>query len=118
MRKLTNSKSLQRRTILLAGLASCVLLAAAPALADGLVKVDCFGPCNDARPTTLGDICDSFIANSIPVSVACSDTVFQANGGSFACGGATCQEAILGRSILVSRFCQNVANFDAIVTCR
>jgi hypothetical protein len=99
------------------GLAMALAVAApAAAFAEGAVKVECNGACNLVN---LGQVCDSFSLNSIPVAIACDDTAV-GSGSSVTCGnGRTCRPfGSMIRADLVSAYCEDGGGFDAVVTCR
>lgn len=98
---------------LFTALASILLPAAA--LAEGAVKVECWGRCD---LVTLGQICDSYVTNSQPVAVACDDTGFGL-GISRTCGSSTCRPyGTLFRSDRLSDYCLDGGGYDAVVSCR
>lgn len=83
---------------------------------EGSIKVECWGQCNLVN---LGQICDTFSANSNPVAVACDDTTDQGGGLIGPCGSVSCQPyGSLWRSDLLSSYCADGPGFDAVVTCR
>lgn len=87
----------------------------AVASAEGSVKVECFGRCD---LVSLGQACDTFSLNSLPVAIACDDTGVGA-GINVTCGSATCRPfGSIVRSDRVSHYCDDGAGFDAVVTCR
>jgi hypothetical protein len=82
----------------------------------GAVKVECWGDCSRVN---LGNICDSYTPNSVPIAVACDDT---ADPGAYtsdvACGGASCRAyGTLVRGDLLSAYCADGGGHDAIVSC-
>lgn len=96
--------------------AGTVLLLSGHAFAQnhGSVKVECWGYCEGVD---LGQICDTYVADSQPVSVACDDTSVGA-GTSIDCGSATCRPyGSLVRSDLLSAYCDDGGGYDAVVTC-
>jgi hypothetical protein len=98
---------------MLAGIA----IAPVAAFAEGSVKVECNGRCD---LVTVGQVCDSFSVNSIPVAIACDDTAVGA-GTSVACGGGSVVCRPFGsifRSDRVSDYCDDGGGFDAVITCR
>ena len=98
---------------MLAGIA----IAPVAAFAEGAVKVECNGHCD---LVTVGQVCDSFSLNSLPVAIACDDTALGA-GASVACGtgGVVCRPfGSIFRSDRVSDYCDDGGGFDAVITCR
>jgi hypothetical protein len=90
--------------------------AATPAFAArGAVKVECQGNCGNV---TLGEICDRYSVNSLPVQVSCDDAA--KSGGQAFCGPgtATCFSNSYGRTKLLSSFCIDGSGTDALVTCQ
>ena len=104
-------------TGVLAAVAMTVIGAAPAALAEGAVKVECWGNC--AR-VNLGQVCDKYIVNSLPVAIACDDTATPGSGWSSTCGnGATCTAyGVMLRSDYLSAYCADGGGNDAVVTCR
>lgn len=91
-------------------------LTPAVALAEGGVKVECYGRCDLVN---LGQVCDSYSINSIPVAVACDDTGV-GSGTTTGCGaGLTCRSwGNYSRFDALSGYCDDGPGLDAIVTCR
>jgi hypothetical protein len=91
-------------------------LTPAVALAEGGVKVECYGRCD---LVTLGQVCDNYSTNSIPVAVAC-DLTSVGSGVSNTCGaGLTCRPwGSYSRYDALSGYCDDGPGFDAVVTCR
>jgi hypothetical protein len=82
----------------------------------GAVKVECWGDCSKV---SLGNICDSYTVNSVPIAISCDDT---ADPGKYladvACGGASCRPyGTLLRGDLLSAYCADGGGHDAIVNC-
>ncbi|WP_437831026.1 hypothetical protein [Sorangium sp. So ce1153] len=100
-------------------ISSSVGLASLPALAEsyGAVKVECWGNCSLVM---LGEVCDKYVAGSIPVAVACDDTASPGSGVSSTCGsGATCTSyGPVVRSDLLSAYCADGGGNDAVISCR
>jgi hypothetical protein len=96
---------------------SLLAITAGSALAEGSVKLECWGNCGSV---TLRQVCDRFSTTSQPVSIACDDTA--SPGSSFgpqACGGATCYPyGTLSQWDTVGAYCQDGGGNDAIVTCK
>ena|ERR1700704_722893 len=91
--------------------------AAAPAaaLAEGAVRVECWGRCDLVN---LGQICSSYVPGSTPVALACVHPGV-GTGTDVTCGSATCREfGSLLLSDLLSIYCDDGPGYDAIVTCR
>jgi hypothetical protein len=94
---------------------AALAVAPAAALAEGAVKVECWGRCDLVN---LGQICDSYSVGSLPVAIACDDTSV-GSGISLTCGGVTCRPwGSLLRSDPLSAYCNDGPDYDAIVTCR
>lgn len=86
------------------------------AQSQGSVKVECLYRCD---LVDLGQICDTYVAGSQPVAVACDDTSV-GSGTSFQCGSgsATCRSyGSLVRNDLLSAYCDDGGGYDAVVTC-
>jgi hypothetical protein len=95
---------------------SFLALAAAPAFAEGGVKVECWGNCGNVN---LGQICDKYAPNSTPVAVACDDTASPGSGSASACGGSTCiSYGAYWRGDLLSAYCVDAGGNDVVVTCK
>ena len=94
-----------------------LLTSAGPAFAEGAVKFECGLP--GCSATTLGQVCDSYTTNSIPVAIACDDTATPGNGGQVACGGGTCTPwGAMLRTDPVGAYCAAGFGNDVVVTCR
>jgi hypothetical protein len=95
---------------------SLLAITATSALAEGFVKVECNGNCSNVN---LGQICDKYALNSVPVAVGCDDTAWPGSGGSSACGGSTCTPwGAVFRSDPLGAYCADGAFNDAVVTCK
>lgn len=99
-------------------LIALVTTAAAPAaaLAEGAVRVECFGRCDLVN---LGAICSTYAFGATPVALECVHPSAGGNGSNITCGSATCRE--WGSLLLtdpLSAYCDDVVGYDAIVTCR
>lgn len=94
------------------------ILTAAPALAERAVKVECLGDC---AKVSLGQICGKDTAGKDipPVAVACDDAADPGAGTPSGCGnGATCTpNSSLKLTHLLSAYCKDGPDYDAIVTC-
>lgn len=103
---------------LVAMVGSFLALAAAPAFAEGSVKVECQGNC---ATITLGQVCDKFGAGTNPVSISCDDTATPGSGTNTACGtgaGRCTSFGSIVRGDLVSAYCTDGGGNDVVVTCK
>lgn len=99
---------------------SFVALVASPVLAEsyGAVKVECWGNCSSI---TVGQVCDNFAPNSLPIAVACDDTATPGSGSRVPCGssrGSCTPWGSVVRSDPVSGYCADGTNNDAVISCR
>jgi hypothetical protein len=95
---------------------SLLAISAGSALAEGAVKVECWGNCGNVN---LGQICDKYAVNSVPVAIACDDTASPGSGSASTCGGSTCVSyGALVRSDLASAYCVDGGGNDVVVTCK
>jgi len=97
---------------------SFLALAAAPAFAEGAIKVECYGNCS---AVSLQEVCDSWSPGTAPVAVACDDTATPGSvyPATVWCGGAQCSPygTMVGSDSLGAYCADNLGN-DAVVTCR
>ncbi len=105
---------------IISALAAGVLMATGTfqvAFAEGAVKVECWGNC--AR-VNLGQVCDTYLVNSLPIAIACDDTATPGSGWTRTCGnGATCTPyGGIYRSDSVSAYCADGGGNDVIVSCK
>ena len=108
--KLMSKKQLAIGTLLLISSSSTLYAA------QGAIKVECWGNCDRV---TVGQVCDSYSVNSIPIAIACDDVADPGRGSRVACGnGATCTPyGSIYRSDLVGAYCKDGGGNDVIVTC-
>ena len=95
-----------------------LLASAGSAFAEGAVKFEC--GVLGCGTTTLGQICDTYAANTVPVAIACDDTATPGTGTAVPCGGGgTCTPwGGMFRSDPVGAYCAPGFGNDVIVTCR
>jgi hypothetical protein len=117
MSKQGTSMHLKNRQLSFAVIVGTLSALAAPAFAEGAVKVECWGNCASVN---LGQVCDTYEANSVPVAIACDDTADPGAGSRGLCGGwSTCTPfGAIVRADLLSAYCADGGGNDVIVTCR
>lgn len=110
-----SATSIKRFSSIIAAVSLSIISAVASAEPSrGAVKVECWGRCDLVN---LGQVCNSYIANSQPVAVACDDTDV-GYGWDAVCGYGTCRQyGTLLRSDWLSAYCSDGGGFDAVVTC-
>jgi hypothetical protein len=83
--------------------------------AVGSVKVECLGNCNTIQ---LFQVCNTYLANSRPLAIACDDTAVGASFGTRTCGGGHCRPyGGLVANDRVGDYCNDGPGYDAVVTC-
>lgn len=104
------------KTTFAAVLATLLSLASESVFAAGAVRIECWGRCD---LVTLGQACDAYAPNSVPIGLSCVQPSAAGSGSSAVCGGGpTCRTyGSLSRNDLLSSYCDDVGGFDAIVSC-
>lgn len=105
-----------RRALAAGAFGSMVALGATPALAEGSVKVECWG--TFCAGLTLQQICNKFAAGSQPVQVSCDLIDTQNVGTVRTCGSFACGVYNMSSNTIVSQICGDSGGNDIVVSCR